>query len=149
MLVCNLQSHITLVTRSILLNCFTRLCLNRLTTVFILIRYSIKAEQEHMTFSFVFIHYCLHFSCLHSHKLPQMNITTPKARNILNLHLCTPHSVLYGCSEFAMISLLGPGVILFIFILWLMMPPADYIKTVGSRIPAQTREQIHTHDLLV
>ncbi len=29
------------------------------------------------------------------------------------------------------------------------MPPADYIKTVGSRIPAQTREQIHTHDLLV
>lgn len=31
-----------------------------------------------------------------------------------------------------MISLLGPGVILFIFILWLMMPPADYIKIVGS-----------------
>lgn len=29
------------------------------------------------------------------------------------------------------------------------MPPADYIKTVGLRIPAQTREQILTQDLLV
>lgn len=42
-----------------------------------------------------------------------------------------------------MISLLGPGVILFIFILWLMMPPADYIK-LWARVPAQTREHSHT-----
>lgn len=41
--------------------------------------------------------------------------------------------------SFAMISLLGPGVILFIFILWLMMPPADYIKIVGSRTSAGQR----------
>ncbi|XDV40628.1 hypothetical protein PO909_009672 [Leuciscus waleckii] len=46
-------------------------------------------------------------------------------------------------SEFAMISLLGPGVILFIFILWLMMPPADYIK-LWARVPAETREHSHT-----
>lgn len=43
---CALRSHITPLTRSILLNCFTRLCLNHPTT---LNRYFYKAVQEHIT----------------------------------------------------------------------------------------------------
>ncbi len=78
-----------------------------------------------------------------------MNITMPKARNILHLHLCTPPPPIQcftDASQFVMISLLSPGVILFIFIIWLMMPPAD-IKTVGSRITS-TDQKTHSHTWL-
>ncbi len=97
-----------------------------------------------MTFYFVFYSLLLTFQLFAFTRDSSDEYNNAKSKKHIKFApLYPPIQCFTDASQFAMISLLSPGVILFIFIIWLMMPPAD-IKTVGSRI-ISTDQKIHSH----